>query len=276
MSSSTIGRYQVLSELAQGGMGVIFLAHDPFVQRSVIIKVLTYQFAMDDFHREFFQREASIIASLEHPCIVPVYDFGWHGTQPYIVMRYMMGGSLDGLMKVQKLKLAEFSKILQRLCEALDAAHYRNIIHLDIKPANILFDVEKEAFLADFGIAQTASMGDDEENWIAGTPNYMSPEQCRFEKVDRRSDIYGLGVLLFKMLTGRLPYLAANNEALMDKHINAPIPSISAADPSLPEAWQEIINTAMAKNPAYRYPTAGALAEDVRNLVSGRWYWRKL
>ena len=276
MTESTIGRYQILSELAQGGMGVIFLAHDPFVQRSVIVKVLTYQFAMENFHREFFQQEAKIIASLEHPCIVPVYDFGWHGSQPYIVMRYMVGGSLADLMRQRKLNLAEISKILQRLCEALDAAHARNIIHRDIKPANILFNTEKEAFLADFGIAQIKSDSNEEEGFIAGTPNYMSPEQCLSQKVDKRSDIYSMGVLLFKMLTGKMPFIGSSNEDLMDKHVNQPIPNILNLQPDLPAAWQEILEKSMAKSPDERYVSAGELADDVQGLLSGRWYWRKL
>ena len=276
MTASTIGRYQILSELEQGGMGVIFLAHDPFVQRSVIIKVLTYQFAHEDFHREFFQQEAKIIASLEHPYIVPVYDFGWQGSQPYIVMRYMLGGSLADMLKSKKLKLAEFSNILQRLCEALDAAHARNIIHRDIKPANILFDVEKKAFLADFGIAKIKSDEDDEEEWLAGTPNYMSPEQCLAQKLDGRSDIYSLGILLYKVLTGKLPFKGLNNEDLMDKHINQPVPNILDLQPDLPAAWQEILNKAMAKSPDDRYASAGELSQDVQGLLSGHWYWRKL
>ena len=276
MTASTIGRYQILSELEQGGMGVIFLAHDPFVQRSVIIKVLTYQFAMENFHREFFQQEAKIIASLEHPYIVPVYDFGWHGSQPYIVMRYMVGGSLADIMKQRKLKLTELANILQRLCEALDAAHTRNIIHRDIKPANILFDIEKKAFLADFGIAQIKSDSNEEEGFIAGTPNYMSPEQCLSQKVDKRSDIYSMGVLLFKMLAGRMPFIGSSNEDLMDKHVNQPIPNILDLQPDLPSAWQEILNKAMAKSPSNRYASAGELAQDVKGLLTGRWYWRNL
>ncbi len=276
MTLSTIGRYEILSELAHGSMGVIFLAHDPFVQRSVIIKVLTYQFAIEEYHREFFQQEAKIIASLEHPYIVPVYDFGWIGSQPYIVMRYMEGGSLEDILKVRRLKLTEFSKILQRLCEALDAAHAQNIIHRDIKPANILFDIEKKAFLADFGIAKQEKGAGDGEDWVVGTPSYMSPEQCLSQPVGAPADVYALGVLLFKALTGQLPFAGSSLDNLMELHIHQPVPQISALEPDLPAEWQEIVDKAMAKSPEDRYTNAGELAEDVQGLITGRWYWRKL
>lgn len=276
MSGSTIGRYEVLSELAQGGMGVIFLAHDPFVQRPVIVKVLTYSFAMEEFHREFFQQEAKIIASLEHPYIVPVYDFGWHGAQPYIVMRYMVGGSLADLMKRQELKLADFSKILGRVCEALDAAHVRKIIHRDIKPANILFDIESNAFLADFGIAKIKRDEDEEEEYLVGTPNYMSPEQCLDQKLDGRTDVYALGVMTFQILTGQLPFKGKSGDEIMNLHVNQPVPNLLDLQPDLSPIWQEIVSKAMAKSPDERYDSAGAFAQDVQDLVSGRWYWRKL
>ncbi len=276
MAPSTIGRYEILSELAQGGMGVIFLAHDPFVQRPVIVKVLTYQFAMDEFHREFFQQEAKIIASLEHPYIVPVYDFGWQGSQPYFVMRYMVGGSLEAIMKRKEVKLAEFSKILMRVCEALDAAHARKIIHRDIKPANIMFDIENKAFLADFGIAKIKSDADEEEEWLVGTPNYMSPEQCLDQELDGRSDVYALGVILYEVLTSQRPFAGATNEEVMDKHINWPIPDILKLQPDLPVAWREIVGKAMAKTPHDRYAGAGEFAQDVQDLVSGRWFLRKI
>jgi len=276
MTVSTIGRYQILTELAQGSMGVIFLAHDPFVQRPVIIKVLTYRFAMEEFHREFFQQEAKIIASLEHPYIVPVYDFGWHGSQPYIVMRYMAGGSLEAKMQRGNLKLSEFAKILERICEALDAAHARRIIHRDIKPANILFDIDGSAFLTDFGIAKIRSEVDDEEEWLVGTPNYMSPEQWLDNKLDGRTDIYALGVVLYQVLTGMLPFEGISNDRLMDLHINHPVPLVSQAQPDLSEAWDEIVSKAMAKSPDERYARAGELAQEVQDLVSGRWFWRKL
>jgi len=276
MTVSTIGRYQILSELVQGSMGVIFLAHDPFVQRPVIIKVLSYRFALEEFHREFFQQEAKIIASLEHPYIVPVYDFGWHGSQPYIVMRYMAGGSLESKMKRGELKLSEFAKILERVCKALDAAHARRIVHRDIKPANILFDIDGSAFLADFGIAKIRSDKDEEDEWLVGTPNYMSPEQWLDKNLDGRTDVYALGVILYEVLTGTLPFVGASNDKLMELHINQPVPSVLQTQPDLSEAWQEIVSKAMAKSPDERYASAGALAQDVQDLVSGRWFWRKL
>jgi len=276
MTISQIGRYEILSELAQGGMGVIFLAHDPFVQRPVIVKVLTYKFAMEKSLREFFQQEAKIIASLEHPYIVPVYDFGWHGAQPYFVMRYMVGGSLQDKLKRRELKLAEFAKILGRICEALDAAHARKIIHRDIKPANILFDINGNAFLADFGIAKIRSDADDEEGWLVGTPNYMSPEQCLNQKLDGRSDVYALGVMLYEVLTGQRPFKGRTNKEILDLHVKQPIPNVLDLQPDLSPIWQEIVSKAMAKSPDDRYVSAGAFAKDVQDLVSGRWYWRKL
>ena len=155
MTVSTIGRYQVESEIAQGGMGVIFLARDPYIQRQVVVKVLMYSRTLEDVYREFFQQEAEVIAALEHPSIVPIYDFGWHGEQPYIVMRHMSGGSLDDHLKKGEIKLTDMAHILKRVSDALDAAHARNIIHRDVKPSNILFDSTGEAFLSDFGIATT-------------------------------------------------------------------------------------------------------------------------
>ncbi len=276
MSVSQIGRYEIESELEIGGMGVIFIAHDPFVHRSVIIKVLTYQFASEEYHREFFKQEAKIIASLEHPYIVPVYDFDWQGAQPYIVMRYMRGGSLANLLEGQKLQLSEFSSIFQRICEALDAAHAQNIIHRDIKPANILFDIEKKAFLADFGIAKKSSGVGEGDGWVVGTPSYMSPEQCLSQEVGARSDVYSLGVLLYKVLTGQVPFSGSSEKELMDLHVNQPVPTIADIQPNLPHAWQEIINKAMAKSPSDRYASAGELAQDVQGLVTGRWFWRNL
>jgi serine/threonine protein kinase len=257
-------------------MGLIFLARDPYIQRQVVVKVLMYSRTLDDVYREFFQQEAELIAALEHPCIVPVYDFGWHGEQPYIVMRYMSGGSLEDHLEKEELKLTEISHIFKRIADALDAAHAKKIVHRDVKLSNILFDSTGEAFLSDFGIAKSKSFSDDDGDWLVGTPAYMSPEQVKGDHVDGRSDIYALGVVLYRLLTGQLPFASDSTTALINAHVDLPIPDIRHIKANLPAVWQEVVGKAMAKDPNDRYPTAGDFARDVQEVVSGKWYLRKL
>lgn len=277
MTVSTIGRYQVESEIAQGGMGVIFLARDPYIQRQVVVKVLMYSRTLEDVYREFFQQEAEVIAALEHPCIVPIYDFGWHGEQPYIVMRHMSGGSLDDHLRKGEIKLTDMAHILKRVSDALDAAHTRNIIHRDVKPSNILFDSTGEAFLSDFGIAKSQKISDEDgEEYMVGTPAFMSPEQIKGGRLDGRSDIYAMGVVLYRLLTGQLPFSSNSTTGLINAHINLPIPDVRLIKTNIPAVWQEVISKAMAKDPSDRYATAGDFARDVNEVVSGKWFLRKL
>ncbi len=276
MSISKIGRYDVERELAQGGMGLIFLARDPYIQRQVVVKVLMYSRMVDDVYREFFQQEAELIAALEHPCIVPIFDFGFHGEQPYIVMRYMSEGSLDDRVGKSELKLTEIAHILKRVAEALDAAHLRKIVHRDVKLSNILFDSTGEAFLSDFGIAKSKTISDDDGDWLVGTPAYMSPEQVKGEHVDGRSDVYALGIVLYRLLTGQLPFSSDSTTGLINAHVDMPIPDIRQVKGNIPAVWQEVVAKAMAKNPNDRYQTAGDFARDVQEVVSGKWYLRKL
>ena len=257
-------------------MGVIILAKDPYIQRQVVVKVLMYSRTLDEVYRDFFQREAEVIAALEHPCIVPIYDFGWHGQQPYIVMRYMSGGSLQDRLNKGEIKLSEMAHILKRVAEALDAAHAKNIIHRDIKPSNILFDSTGEAFLSDFGIATSQAITDDDGEWLVGTPAYMSPEQARGTKVDGRSDVYALGVTLYRLLTGQLPFSSDSETSLINAHVDRPIPDVRNVKANIPSVWQEVISRAMAKDPHDRYASAGDFARDVNEVVSGKWYLRKL
>lgn len=276
MNISKIGRYEVESELTQGGMGIIFLARDPYIQRQIVVKVLMYSRTLDDVYREFFQREAEVIAALEHPCIVPVYDFGWHGQQPYIVMRYMAGGSLQDHLAKGELKLTEVAHIIKRVADALDAAHAKNIIHRDVKPSNILFDATGESFLSDFGIAKSKPITDEDGEWLVGTPGYMSPEQILGSSVDGRSDVYALGVMLYRLLTGQLPFSNDSTTALMNAHVDLPVPDVRKVKANIPAVWQEVVAKAMAKDPNDRYKTAGDFARDVNEVVSGKWYLRKL
>ena len=270
MSVERIGRYEIERELGRGGMAVVYLARDPAMKRQVAVKVLPRQFTHDPQFRTRFQREAEIIAALEHPHIVPIYDFGEHEDQPFIVMRYMPGGSLADRLKQGSLSVAEAGRIIAGLASALDEAHSKGVIHRDLKPGNILFDHHNEPFISDFGIAKlseaTAALTG---TGIIGTPAYMSPEQARGDKhIDGRSDIYALGSILFEMLTGKQPYEADTPMGLAIKHITEPVPHILEARPDLPPACEMVITQVMAKSPSERFPTASALAAELSALVT--------
>jgi serine/threonine protein kinase len=272
MITEKIGRYEVKSEIARGGMATVYHAYDPNFERDVAIKVLPQAFLHDPQFRVRFEREAKMIAHLEHPAIVPVYDFGEEEGQPYIVMRYMSGGSLSERIDESPLSLSETAQIISRLAPSLDAAHARHIIHRDLKPGNVLFDQYGNAFLSDFGIARlTEESGMTLTGTsILGTPAYMSPEQVQGDKqIDGRSDIYSLGVLIFHMLTGQVPYQADSPAKVMMMHVLHPIPNILEADPDLPASCQGLIAKSMAKEPTGRYSTAGELAAVLENIAHG-------
>ncbi len=272
MTSQKIGRYEVRSELGRGGMATVFHAYDPNFERDVAIKVLPEVFLHDPQFRARFEREAKTIALLEHPAIVPVYDFGDSGNQPYIVMRYMSGGTLGDRLKQGALSLEETARLISRLAPALDAAHARGIIHRDIKPGNILFDQYGNAFLSDFGIAHLGVEGVTSLTGgsALGTPAYMSPEQIQGDaKVDGRSDIYALGVVVYQMLTGHMPYSADTPAKLMMMHVLQPVPQILLDRPDLPVGCEGIILRAMAKDPDDRFATAGEMSEVLDATARG-------
>jgi serine/threonine protein kinase len=265
-----IGRYEVKSEIARGGMATVYHAYDPRFERDVAIKVLPRTLLHDPQFRARFEREAKTIALLEHPAIVPVYDFGEEDGQPYIVMRYMSGGSLTERLRQGPISLQETAQIITRLAPALDAAHSHQIIHRDLKPGNILFDQYDNAYLSDFGIARmsTSTTATLTGESILGTPGYMSPEQVQGEKtIDGRSDIYALGVLIFQMLVGRIPYQADTPAKIMMMHLLQPVPNILEIRADLPIGIGELVHQAMAKRPEERYATASALAQNLGAIL---------
>jgi hypothetical protein len=257
-------------------MAVVYLATGPFMSREVAIKVLPRQFTFDPQFRARFQREAQVIAKLDHPAIVPVYDFGEHEEQPFIVMRFMKGGSLaDRLKEHGPIPIPDAAEILKRIGSALDEAHQKGIVHRDLKPGNILFDDRGDAFVADFGIVKMSEATIQYTgNAIIGTPGYMSPEQARGEEeLDGRSDIYSLGAIAYEMLTGKLPYQSDTPMGLVMKHILEPVPNLLAARPDLPSNTATVISRAMAKEPNERFQTctdiASALSESTTIQMQG-------
>jgi eukaryotic-like serine/threonine-protein kinase len=272
MSLNKVGRYEIKAELGRGGMATVYLAYDPNVDREVALKLLPAQFLHDPTFLERFRREARVIAGLEHPAIVPLYDFGEHEGQPYFVMRYMSGHSLIERLKDGPLSLPEIAAVMERVGSALDHAHRQGIIHRDLKPANILFDQYGNAYLGDFGIARLAEASTSltGANYI-GTPAYMSPEQARATPdLDGRSDIYALGVILFELLTGQPPYQADTPMGLAMKHITEPVPNLTAYKPDLPPGMEQVVSRAMAKEPAERFATAGAFTLAVTQVSNNR------
>jgi serine/threonine protein kinase len=279
VSEQTFGRYVIESELGRGGTAIVYRALDPATGRHVAVKVLTGPFASDPLFKDRFRREAHVLAALEHACIVPIFDVGEQGGNFYIVMRYMTGGSLDEKLKeTGPIKARQLAPIIERVARALDATHSREIVHRDLKPANILFDDQGQAFLTDYGIAQTNDPSTGMTGPLFfGTPAYMSPEQVRSQHhIDGRSDIYSLGCVLFRALTGHPPYEDHSVMQIALSHLTEEVPKLTAMRHDLPAVWDEIIGRAMAKDRADRYPTAGDLAREVKDAATGRWFYRKL
>lgn len=272
MTPRKINRYEIKQELGRGGMATVYEAYDPQFQRPVAVKMLPREFLHDPEFRARFTREARTIAALEHPAIVPVYDFGEEDAQPFLVMRLMTGGSLTDRLEQGPLSIEQASEILKRIGSALDRAHTLGIIHRDLKPSNILFDQYNDAFLADFGIARLASASSQltASGSLVGTPTYMSPEQVYGNKeIDGRADIYALGVILYQMLTGEIPYEADTPARMMMAHVMNPVPHLIDKRPDL-AACDLVVTKAMAKERDERFSTASdmtnALTEITRKM----------
>lgn len=267
MSLGTIARYELVEELGRGGMATVFRAHDPRFGRDVALKVLPREFLHDPMFRQRFEREAQTIAALEHAAIVPVYDFGEQDGQPFIVMRYMPGGTLSDVIRRGPMSMGQATFVLERVGAALDEAHKRGIIHRDLKPANILFDQYGDAFLSDFGIVKLSDAATLTGTGLVGTPSYMSPEQVEGDReLDGRADQYALGIILYEMLTSTPPYQAETPIKVIMKHVTEPIPHVLQARPDLPAEVDTVVRRALAKDPDDRYPTLHDMAGALKSI----------
>jgi formylglycine-generating enzyme required for sulfatase activity/tRNA A-37 threonylcarbamoyl transferase component Bud32 len=271
---SEIGQYRILELIGKGGMASVYKATQESINRTVAIKVLPHSLLHDSTFLERFQREAEMVAQLEHFHILPIYDYGEHEGMPYIVMRYLAGGTLQDRIKQGPLPWDDIVRITEQVAMALDYAHGRNIIHRDIKPSNVLLDAGGNAYLADFGIAKmTEATAHLTGSGFIGTPAYMAPEQSKPGPPTPSMDIYALGVAVFQMITGQVPYLADTPIAQVLMHIQQPVPSARDHNPDVPPAVDETVQRAMAKSPEDRYSTAGEFANALEKAVAvgGTW-----
>lgn len=255
-----LGPYRIIDQIGQGGMATVYKAYQPSMDRYVAIKVLPSQLAESKEFATRFQQEARIIARLEHPHILPVFDYGEDNGVAYFVMRYLEAGTLKDRMEAGRpLPLDEIDRIFTQLTDALTYAHSHGIVHRDLKPANVLIDPYGNVFLTDFGIAkllESASPRLTQTDAILGTPAYISPEQAQAQPVDQRSDIYSLGIILYEMVTGGVPFVADTPLAVIFKHITDPLPLPSQVRPDVPPAIEKVILRALAKEPRDRFATA--------------------
>jgi serine/threonine protein kinase len=266
-------RYRVLAQIAGGGMAVVYKAHDTILNRVVAVKVLRDTFAQDVDFRARFQHEAQAAANLGHPNIVTVYDYGQDGAQSYIVMEYIEGRDLKTVIRSEApLVLDRALDLMIQACAALGAAHRAGLVHCDVKPQNVLVTNDGRVKVTDFGIARamSASVPQNVET-VWGTPHYFSPEQAAGEPPTPASDVYSLGVVLFEMLAGRVPFDADNHTDLAMQHLRDEPPPLTALNATVPIQIEQIINKAMSKEPTNRYRTAdlfGRALLDYRRLTN--------
>jgi serine/threonine protein kinase len=289
----TLGHCVLQRLLGRGGMGAVYLAHQSRPKRLVAVKVLMPGTLIDDKpHAEFlarFRREADAVAALDHINIMPIYEYGEEDELAYLVMPYVAGGTLrDRLEQHRILPMDEIVSIVEQVAAGLDCAHAQGIVHRDLKPGNILFHADGRVLIADFGLAKVIKDTTDLVNTIGGTltstgtivgtPEYLSPEQGTGNPVDYRSDVYSLGVVLFQMLTGRVPFTGSSAVAVAIKHALEAPPLPSQLNPSIPHSVEAVVMKALAKKPEQRYGSAGelaralALAVNTSTNASDKWY----
>jgi WD40 repeat protein/serine/threonine protein kinase len=268
----TVKGYQLREQIGEGGYGVVYRATQPLVGREVAVKIILPQYAnQPDFIRRF-ESEAQLVARLEHPYIVPLYDYWRDPDGAFLVMRWLRGGSLYDALHNGPPSNEVLARMLDQIGGALAAAHRRGVVHRDLKPANILSDEDGNYYLADFGIAKDLgkriSPYQTDASAVIGSPAYISPEQVKSEPITTQTDIYSLGVMLYEILTGQLPFEAPTPIALMFKHVNDPVPTVRTQRPDLPDAVNTVIQRATAKQPADRYPDVLTLVQELKQALA--------
>ncbi|WP_370221632.1 Stk1 family PASTA domain-containing Ser/Thr kinase [Cytobacillus sp.] len=263
------GRYKILDMIGGGGMANVYLAHDMILDRDVAVKVLRMDFAEDEEFIRRFHREAQSATSLAHPNIVNIYDVGEEDSIYYIVMEYVDGQTLKQYIQQNSpIRIDDALEIMKQLTSAISHAHQNHIIHRDIKPHNILIDRHGNVKITDFGIAMALSATSiTQTNSVLGSVHYLSPEQARGGMANRKSDIYSLGIVMFELLTGRLPFSGESAVSIALKHLQSETPSLKRWNPSIPQSVENIVLKATAKDPFHRYDSVEEMEEDIRTAL---------
>ncbi|MBI5931052.1 MAG: protein kinase [Chloroflexi bacterium] len=270
LSGQVLNQYELLDVLGKGGMAVVYRARQTNINRFVAMKVMSNTLAGDTDFLDRFRHEADLIAKLEHPNILPIYDYGSAGDYFYLVLRLMDGGSLDGYMNGNPMALQDVDRFLVQIASALDFAHQHRVVHRDLKPNNVLLDRHGNAYLMDFGIAKVISDSNlTTTNTIMGTPGYMAPEQWKLTPFDHRIDVYSLGIMTYEMLTGSTPFIGQTPLQYMYAHLHEQIPRPSNFVYGLSPEVDKVLMRATAKDPKRRYPTAGEFAAAFSAALRG-------
>jgi serine/threonine protein kinase len=269
-----IGGYRLEEQVGRGGMGVVFRATHIALERRGAVKLIAPELAANEEFRRRFQRESRVAASIDHPNVIPIFDAGEEGGQLYVAMRYVEGTDLGALVSGRDgLAPEEAVEVIGQVAAALDAAHERGLVHRDVKPGNVLLEERgtgRHAYLTDFGLVKAVGavtgVVTRTGQWL-GTPDYAAPEQIHGGDVDARTDVYALGCLLYHAITAKPPFAGESEVAKIFAHVSQPPPSVSAARPGVPAALDDVVRTALAKDPADRHASAGELAAAARRAV---------
>jgi serine/threonine-protein kinase len=271
---TTLGRYQIDRELGRGAMGAVYLGHDPTIGRQVAIKTMALAREFDGTElaeaRERFFREAETAGRLQHRDIVTIFDAGEDQELAYIAMEFLRGRDLSRhTQPASLLPVPHVLQIVARVADALAYAHSQGVVHRDVKPANVMVDAAANTVkVTDFGIARIADSSRTRTGMVLGTPSFMSPEQMAGHRVDGRSDLYSLGVMLFQLLTGQLPHRAESMARLMFEIANASAPDVRTLRPELPQALADVVALALEKRPEVRYGDGREMAKDLRAVLA--------
>ena len=268
MIGTEISHYKIIEKLGQGGMGHVYLAEDTRLGRNAAIKLLAPEFIRDENIKERFKREAQAVAALNHKNIVTIYEFGDFQGNPYIVMEYVEGESLRNRQRRKNLSLKEIVKIACEICEGLSKSHKTDIIHRDLKPENILFDQDGQVKILDFGLAKFRNHENiTQKSTRVGTINYMSPEQLQGKDVDAQSDIFSLGIMLYELFTGSMPFKGDYEASIIYSILHEQPKQIDDFNLNLPEKVQSIVDKSLAKEKEERYLTVDQIANDLQLLT---------